>query len=251
MRYSYGCSLGAGLSQWEPPYLAGECSTDNGMAFIFDKFISAKKDDQIPFARLSYITGDPLESLSRSLMIKTCGERCQEAFLCNYFFMDVLLINEDQSPLSLTLFQGIDKNKKLKQSVWTGREKTDHNFESGGKILSNLGIEELWNKMVGKVRPSWGGYRSKEKDKLFVSTPNIMISVLSPSDCMRNSDFEYFDLDRLEHILDFEEIPFKRARSIPEIQKSIKIISGQTSRLKDLDSVVEKGFEDPGDNFLR
>lgn len=217
-----GHGTGIFLKQWEPciPYEFTEHSS--GLIYTMGQIMK-----HTPHIKRVVIGCGEQEAERERIAMRLDGGHARAVFLPQWFFLDITVAIETQSiPQTMTVVQTVDTNTvkdgKTSQNIWFGKLKSNCSWKKFGLLADHFGLSEIWNKIHGTAKPSWG--IPIENNGHFFADTDCMTGVVRQGEFP--TGYDIVDLGRIEHILEVSGINILHAsRSFDAVTEMLKVLS--------------------------
>lgn len=212
-----GQSAGILLRNWTPLVPARFALSSSGLLFLMAKLANDPKNS---LKRVFLASGEAIDSRER-LAVSMDGSKVRDVYLPEWMVFDVLFANADGRVRTLSFVSSSTKEKNnisCRHSVFIGGvESKTLSWKDFPLLAGKFGLEELWHRITGVVKPSWGSFAGEE-GALYVADCNSHAGVLSDDfgDCVPPG-FDVLELGRIETMLQSMGVELRNAeRSIEE-----------------------------------
>jgi len=226
-----GQSCGIFLPHWAPLVPASLTTGSGGLLFLMGKL--AMTSDSIK--RIVISSGGAIDSYERH-SIRYTGEKVRDVYLPEWFLLDVTFAFEpEETPRTITLLNTSWLNNDefvTDERVYIGRTRAKNiSWKDFSLLAGRFHLEELWHRITGVVKPSWGGIRAgapaqagSAGNNIYIADCNMHIGVINDSwNFPLGADMA--DLGRLETFIQNAGISLtQKERPIEEVARTLRTL---------------------------
>jgi len=219
-----GQSGGIFLPGWSPLVPAGLTKNSSGLLYLMGKLTAASGCVK----RIIISSGKAIDSRER-LAVRYNGEKVRDVYLPEWLLLDITLaFDKEDIPRTITLVctskKGSNDEFLSSKNVYIGRNRADRiSWKDFSLLAGRFHLEELWHRITGVVKPSWGGMGSGT-DGIYVADCNMHLGVIDDTwSFPLGSDMA--DLGRLEAFIQSSGVSVEeRERPIEEIARTLRML---------------------------
>lgn len=211
-----GHAVGILLNSWSP--LLPDTAEADGLPRLAVSALGHNHDIQ----RIVLITGPAVRS-RRLACDSFTEEPVEEIFLPAFLAFDITVVAKGGLH-SVTALQCPLDDEKSYQGVFLDGKDTGRNWEILPELMGRLGMAEIWSRLSGDVRPSWGILM---RDGLWVAEAPAHIGVIRSEHALPDKA-DATDTGRIEQLLSNVGAPIggslERGVRLPEILERLQML---------------------------
>jgi len=235
-----GQSAGILLKNWTPLVPARYASSASGLLFLMGKLAG---DPSNGVKRIFIASGEAIDSRER-LAVSMDGSKVRDVYLPEWTVFDTLFIPEDGRPRTMSFISAAKREKNgfsCKHAIFIGNtESKTMSWKDFHLLAGRYGLEELWHRVNGTVKPSWGSFAGEE-GCLYTADCNSHAGVLADDfrECVPPG-FDLLEIGRIETCLQTMGVSLeKSSRSLEETFRILDSLDcSASSWLEEAEAIV-------------